>query len=112
MFFTKRVDGLIDDLKYLQEIAGKEKPDILYATQKYSKINTAINVVNSSWSALLPYDNRFMKIAKVISWKHRFKKIQRIYNRRDFNDVNKVMKFLDEFITFMEKEKCNNEREV
>lgn len=108
-YFNKKVIVTISDLNHLREIAEEGKVDILYTTKQYSKINSAIELVNSSWDVLLPYENRLSKKIKSMSWNGKFKKIRNIYNQPFGKNTNEVITFLNEFITFLEKEQGNNE---
>lgn len=108
-YFNKKVIVAISDLSNLLEIAEEGKTDILYSTKQYSKINSAIELVNSSWEVLLPYENKLSKKIKNASWNRKFEKIQNMYNNRIIKNTNEVITFLNEFITFLEKEQDNNE---
>ncbi|MBQ9928969.1 MAG: hypothetical protein IJO65_13485 [Lachnospiraceae bacterium] len=108
-YFNKKVVVAISDLSNLLEIAEEGKTDILYSTKQYSKINSAIELVNSSWEVLLPYENKLTKKIKNSSWNRKFEKIHNMYNNRIIKNTNEVITFLNEFITFLEKEQDNNE---
>lgn len=107
-YFNKKVTGVINDLKKLQQIAEDEKNDILYATRQYSIINSAIELVNSSWDVLLQYENKLSKRIKIRSWNISFKKIREIYTVEAVKNTKEVIVFLNELIIFLEKEHDNN----
>ena len=108
-YFNKKVNVAIQDLKLLQEFAEEGKRNLLFSTKQYSKINSAIELVNSSWDVLLQYESKFSKKVKINSWNKKFKKIRNLYNFEISKDTNEVIAFLNEFITFLEKEHDNNE---
>lgn len=108
-YFNKKVGGVIKDLEGLRGIAEEGKNGILYATKQYSQINNAIEVVNSSWDVLLPYENKISRRLKINDWKKKFKKIRIIYTEQTMPNTNEVVVFLNEFITFLEKEQSNHE---
>ena len=108
IYFNKKVDSVINDLTSVLQIAEDGKKEILYSTKQYSKINSAIELVSSSWDVLLSYDSKLLKRIKVKSWNKKIKKIRKMYNNQISKDLNEVITFLSEFITFLEKEQNNN----
>lgn len=108
-YFNKKVIVTIQDLKLLQTFAEEGKKDLLYSTKQYSKLNSALELVNSSWDVLLQYEGKFSKRMKIQSWNRKFRKIRDIYNLQISKDTHTVITFLNEFITFLEKEYENND---
>lgn len=107
-FFEKRVSKTISDLTGLKELAETEQISLLYGTKQYSEINTAIDIVNSSWDALFQYENKLPRLIKIFLWKVKFKRIQYVYAFKKDKHLKFVIRFLNEFITFLEKEKEND----
>ncbi len=108
-FFNKKVGGVIDNLKRLQKTAEAGKYDILYGTKQFSQINSAVEVVNSSWDVLLQYENKISRRMKINSWKRKFKRISIIFAEQSPRKTNEVIAFLNEFIIFLEKERGSHE---
>lgn len=108
-YFNKMVKGVIEDLKGMRGIAEDGKSGILYATKQYSQLNKAIEVVNSSWDVLLQYENKISRRIKINIWKRKFKRIRNMYTGQTISNTNEVIAFLNEFITFLEKEQGNHE---
>lgn len=107
--FNKKVISTIRDLESLQGLAEEDKTNLLYSTKQCSIISKAIELTDSSWDVLLPYENKISKKIKIILWKKRFKKIQDMYKSNIRKDTKEVIIFLNKFITFLEKEKENHE---
>lgn len=107
-YFGNRAKNIIKELKEVKNLAEEDANGVLYSTKQYSKINSAINLIESSWDILLPYDNGLKKKWKVIIWRKKFKTIKEIYNNIHLRKNRDVVAFLNELITFLEKELGNN----
>lgn len=108
-YFNKRVQGVIVDLKEVKKLAEDDANVILYSTKQYSKVNSAINLVEASWDILLPYERKGAKRRKIEKWSTKFKRVKDIFNARYRVSNTELVAFLEEFITFLEKETDNNE---
>lgn len=109
-YFDKKIDSYLQSLKDLQEIVPEAKTDVLFSTAQYAKLNNAIELVSSSWNVLMQYESKRSKKKKIAYWNEKFKELRSMYSRYGARDLNKLISFLAEFITFLEKEKDHNER--
>ena len=107
-YFSQKVSVAINGLKEVKEMA-EESCAYLYATKQFSKINSAIELTISSWDVLYQYSSFVIKQMKIALWNRKFKKIKDMYNLSGTKNTNELVKFLNEFITFLEKEQSNNE---
>lgn len=109
-YFDKKIDSYLQSLKDLQEIVPEAKTDVLFSTAQYAKLNNAIELVSSSWNVLMQYESKRSKKKKIAYWEKKFTELRSMYSRYGARDLNKLISFLAEFITFLEKEKDHNER--
>lgn len=109
IYFNKKVPIIINDLTNLQERLKKEERIFWSSTREQLKINNAMEVINCSWDVLLPYEGRIVRQFKIMSWKCKFKKIRKMYSGEIQMDSKEMVLFLNELITFVEKEWENNE---
>lgn len=109
-YFDKKIGSYLQSLKDLQKIAPKAKPDVVFSTAQYAKLNNAIELVSSSWNVLMQYESKRSKKKKIAYWEKKFTELRSMYSRYGARDLNKLISFLAEFITFLEKEKDHNER--
>lgn len=108
-YFDKKIGSYLQSLQDLQEIAPEAKNDVLFSTAQYAKINNAIELVSSSWDVLMQYENKRNKKKKITYWNGKFQELRDLYGKYGFKDSKKLISFLAEFITFLEKEQDNNE---
>lgn len=109
-YFDKKIGSYLQSLKDLQEIVPEAKTDVLFSTAQYAKLNNAIELVSSSWNVLMQYESKRSKKKKIAYWEKKFTELRSMYSRYGARDLNKLISFLAEFITFLEKEKDHNER--
>lgn len=108
-YFIKRATGVVNNLKEVKKMAEEDANDILYSTKHYSQINSAINLVEASWEILLPYERKATKKRKIEKWTVKFKRVKEIYSMKYHTNNKELVAFLDELITFLEKEINSNE---
>lgn len=109
-YFDKKIGIYLSNLKQLQDIASSAQDEVLFSTKQYANINNVIQLVGSSWDVLMQYERKGTKKKKIDYWEKKFEEVQGMYKRSDSRDVRKLISFLSEFITFLEKEQANNER--
>lgn len=109
-YFDKKIGIYLSNLKQLQDIASSAQDEVLFSTKQYANINNVIQLVGSSWDVLMQYERKRTKKKKIDYWEKKFEEVQGMYKRSDSRDVRKLISFLSEFITFLEKEQANNER--
>lgn len=108
-YFDKKIGSYLQSLKDLQEIAPEAKTEILFSTTQYAKLNNAIELVSSSWNVLMQYESKRNKKIKITYWNDKFQELRNMYSKYGVKDSKKLISFLAEFITFLEKEQDNNE---
>lgn len=107
-YFIKKVKNTLRELHEVKEFAEEGNEELLFSTKQYSKINSAIELVISSWDVLLLYEKKVSKTLKKWSWNKKFKRIRYQYSRECcYKNRKEIVEFLNEFITFLEKEQSN-----
>lgn len=109
-YFDKKIGSYLNGLKQLQDIASNAKEDVLFSTMQYSIINNAIQLVNSSWDVLMQFETKNTRKKRIQYWQKQFKCVQDMYRFVNVRDTKKLIEFLTEFITFLEKEQDYGER--
>ncbi len=108
-FFDNRVRAVLRDLKEIQNIAEEENSKMIWSNKTYSKINSAIELVRSTWDILYEYDNKIMKQYHIRVWTKKFRKVEEMYNGGILANNKTILVFLNELVTFLEKETSNHE---
>lgn len=63
-YFVKKIKNALKELRDVQALAEEGNKELLFSTKQYSKINSAIELVNSSWDVLLLYEKKILKKSK------------------------------------------------
>lgn len=109
-YFDKKIEIYLPSLRQLLDIAPSAQKEVLFSTTQYANINNAIQLVRSSWDVLMQYERKGSKKKKIEQWEQKFKELKDMYELRYDKDAKKLIAFLGEFITFLEKEQENNGR--
>lgn len=109
-YFKQKISNVLEELKETRNLAEEENIKILFSTKQYSKVKTAMQIVNASWDVLYIYNNQLIKKMKIHKWKHKFEEIKKMYDGQKVRSCREMADFLGEFITFLEKEQSIHER--